>query len=53
MRGSYYNEIDPFAAQMLRNLIAARLLLESHAARRAGAFVGLRQRGAGSNGENR
>ena len=23
MRGSYYNEIDPFAAEMLRNLIAA------------------------------
>ena len=25
MRGSYYNEIDPFAAEMLRNLIAAGL----------------------------
>ena len=24
MRGSYYNEIDPFAAEMLRNLIAHR-----------------------------
>ena len=23
MRGSYYNEIDPFAAEMLRNLIKA------------------------------
>ena len=23
MRGSYYNEIDPFAAEMLRNLIYA------------------------------
>ena len=26
MRGSYYNEIDPFAAEMLRNLIARWLM---------------------------
>ena len=26
MRGSYYNEIDPFAAEMLRNLIKAGLI---------------------------
>jgi hypothetical protein len=29
MRGAYYNEIDPYAAQWLRNLIAADPLADS------------------------
>ena len=46
MRGSYYNEIDPFAAEMLRNLIKAGRKAAYEAKWRADNAAHLKQRAA-------